>query len=240
VTEQSPITIRVRYFAMLRELLGKGEDTLQVPRGSTASAVFPIVTEGQPRLARLQRSMMLMVNEDYVRGDHVLQDGDELAFIPPVSGGDSQRKLFAITDDVLDQRDVEALVAADDAGAIVTFTGTVRNHARGREVIALDYEAYAPAAEKQLGVIGVEVVERWPGMRIAIHHRTGYLEPGIASVVIACASSHRAEAFAAAAYAIDRIKEIVPIWKKEHYRDGSTWIGSEADYQAEVRAERDS
>jgi molybdopterin synthase catalytic subunit len=81
-------------------------------------------------------------------------------------------------------------------------------------VVALDYEAYEPAAEKQLGVIGVEVVERWPGMRIAIHHRHGYLEPGIASVVIACASSHRAEAFEAAAYAIDRIKQIVPIWKR--------------------------
>ncbi len=229
------ITIRVRYFAILREHLGKGEESIAVPEGTHVSEVYPLVTADHPRLAGLRRSMMLMVNEDYVEPDYVLQDGDEVAFIPPVSGGDAPSKLFAITEEPLDPRDVEALVAADDAGAIVTFTGTVRNHARGRAVIALDYEAYAPAAEKQLGVIGVEIVERWPGMRVAIHHRTGYLEPGVASVVIATASAHRAEAFAAAEYAIDRIKEIVPIWKKEHYADGSVWIGSEADYQAEVR-----
>lgn len=229
------ITIRIRYFAILREHLGKSEESLAVPEGTLVSEVYPLVTGDQPRLANLRRSMMLMVNEDYVEPDYVLQDGDEVAFIPPVSGGDDLPKLFAIVEEPLDPRNVEALVEADDAGAIVTFTGTVRNHARGRAVIALDYEAYAPAAEKQLGVIGVEIVERWPGMRVAIHHRTGYLEPGIASVVIATASAHRAEAFAAAQYAIDRIKEIVPIWKKEHYADGSVWIGSEADYQAEVR-----
>jgi molybdopterin synthase catalytic subunit len=237
VTDQPMIEIRIRYFAMLRELLGRSEETLTIPAGTAASAIYPMVTGGQPRLAAMQRSMMLMVNEEYVRGEHSLADGDELAFIPPVSGGEQPLpKLFDITDAALDPRLVESLVAADDAGAIVTFTGTVRNHARGREVVALGYEAYAPAAEKQLGVIGVEVVERWPGMRIAIHHRTGYLTPGVASVVIACASAHRAEAFAAGEYAIDRIKEIVPIWKKEHYRDGSIWVGSEADYQAEVRA----
>jgi molybdopterin synthase catalytic subunit len=234
VSSNTPITIHVRYFAILREHLGKGGESISVPDGTPVSEVYPLVTSDHPRLAGLRRSMMLMVNEDYVEPDYVLRDGDEVAFIPPVSGGE-QPKLFAITEEPLDPRDVEVLVAADDAGAIVTFTGTVRNHARGRQVIALDYEAYAPAAEKQLGVIGVEIVERWPGMRVAIHHRTGYLEPGIASVVIATASAHRAEAFAAAEYAIDRIKQIVPIWKKEHYSDGSIWVGSEADYQAEIR-----
>ncbi|HYI25030.1 MAG TPA: molybdenum cofactor biosynthesis protein MoaE, partial [Thermomicrobiales bacterium] len=95
-------------------------------------------------------------------------------------------------------------------------------------------EAYVPAAEKQLAVIGAEIDEQWPGVATAIHHRTGYLVPGVASVVIACASAHRSEAFAAASHAIERIKQIVPIWKKEHYADGSTWIGSEADYQVEI------
>ncbi len=104
-------------------------------------------------------------------------------------------------------------------------------------MIALDYEAYVPAAERQLGNIGIEIVERWPSVRTAIHHRIGYLVPGVTSVVIACASPHRAEAFAAASHAIERIKVIVPIWKKEHYADGSVWIGSEADYQAEVKGE---
>lgn len=238
MTDTPSITVTVRLFAVLREQLGRSEQQMRVPEGTTVDALYPLVIAEQPRLAGLRRSIMLMVNEDYVEPGYVLQQGDDVAFIPPVSGGDDTTKLFLITANELDPRDVERLVAADEAGAIVTFTGTVRNHARGLEVIALDYESYAPAAEKQLGVIGVEVIERWPGMRVAIHHRTGYLEPGIASVVIATASAHRAEAFAACEYAIDRIKEIVPIWKKEHYRDGSTWIGTEAEYQAEIRSSR--
>ena len=233
MSSPAPVTITVRYFAILRDLLGKSQDRLEMEPGTTVGSVYPLVIGDNERLARLRRSMMVMVNHEYVDDDYLLNDGDEVAFIPPVSGGEHP-KLFAMTTDPLDPRAVEALVAADDAGAIVTFTGTVRNHARGRHVVALDYEAYEPAAEKQLGVIGVEVVDRWPGMRIAIHHRHGYLEPGIASVVIACASAHRAEAFAAAEYAIDRIKQIVPIWKKEHYVDGSVWVGSEAEYQAEL------
>jgi molybdopterin synthase catalytic subunit len=238
LTDTSTVTIHVRYFAILREHLGRSEETFELPAGTTASQVYPLVIASQPRLAGLQRSMMLMVNQEYVRADHTLADGDELAFIPPVSGGDVELpKLFVVTEDELDPQAVEALVASDDAGAIVTFTGTVRNNARNRDVTALDYEAYAPAAERQLGNIGVEIVERWPSVRTAIHHRTGYLLPGVASVVIACSSPHRAEAFAAASHAIERIKEIVPIWKKEHYADGSVWIGSEADYQQEVRQE---
>ncbi len=236
MTTPATITIQLRYFAVLREHLGRSEETLDVPVGTTTSEAYALVTADQPRLAGLRRSMMLMVNEEYVRGDHMLADGDELAFIPPVSGGDSQLpKLFLVTAEELDPRVVESLVAANDAGAIVTFTGTVRNNACDRDVIALDYEAYVPAAERQLGNIGIEIVERWPSVRTAIHHRTGYLVPGVASVVIACASPHRAEAFAAASHAIERIKVIVPIWKKEHYADGSVWIGSEADYQAEAK-----
>ena len=236
MTSQPAITIRLRFFAILREQLGRSEQALDVPLGTTTGEAFLLATTDQPRLAGLRRSMMLMVNEEYVRGDHVLQDGDELAFIPPVSGGEVVLpKLFVVTADELEPRAVEALVAADDSGAIVTFTGTVRNNARDRDVIALDYEAYVPAAERQLGNIGIEIVERWPSVRTAIHHRTGYLVPGVASVIIACASPHRAEAFAAASHAIERIKMIVPIWKKEHYADGSVWIGSEADYQAEVK-----
>jgi len=234
------ISVHTHYFAMMRELLGTAKETLELPEGATASDAYATLTARVPRLANLERAIMVMVNERYVRGTQVLHDGDELAFIPPVSGGDHQEgelvlhKLFRVTEDPLDPRDVEAAVAGPDAGAIVTFIGTVRDNARGRDVLALDYEAYVPAAEKMLGHIGIEILDRWPGVRTAIAHRTGYLEPGIASVVIACASAHRAEAFAAAEYAIDRIKEIVPIWKKEHYADGSTWVGSEAEYQQEL------
>ncbi len=134
---------------------------------------------------------------------------------------------------------VESLVAGPDAGAIVTFAGTVRDNARGRQVTALDYEAYPSAAEKMLARVGAEAVEQWPGVRIAIAHRFGYLVPGEISVVIATASAHREDAYHASMFAISRIKEIVPIWKKEHYADGSTWVGSELDYQIETgRIER--
>lgn len=229
------ISITVRYFAILREHLGKTEETIQVPVGTTTGAIYAMVTKDHPRLASLQRSIMLMINQEYVRAEQVLSDGDELAFIPPVSGGSRDEvAAFRVIDAEIDPRAVEAVVAAEDAGAIVTFTGTVRDHARGQGVTALDYEAYAPAAEKMLTRIGEEIAERWPGVRTAITHRTGLLRPGETSVVIACSSAHRGEAFAAASFAIERIKEIVPIWKKEHYADGSTWIGSEVDYQRET------
>ena len=237
-TTAPTMTIRVQYFAMMRELIGTSDDTITLPLNATARDAFARVVESTPRLAGLEKSIMLMVNQEYVRGNHVLKDGDELAFIPPVSGGDDDQvtlvKLFQVTDQVIDPRTVEAAVAGPDAGAVVTFSGNVRDNARGRDVQALDYEAYVPAAEKMLAHIGAEIIDRWPSVRTAITHRTGLLQPGETSVVIACASAHRAQAFEAAAYAIDRIKEIVPIWKKEHYADGSTWIGSEAEYQEEI------
>lgn len=215
---------------MFREQLGTGEKTIEIPAGTTAGAAYDAALADAPALTGLANSVMLMVNEEYVTAEHVLQDGDELAIIPPVSGGDHP-KMFTVTAHELDPRDVEALVAGPAEGAIVTFIGTVRDHARGRAVKLLDYEAYESAAEKMLARVGEEAREQWPDVTIAIAHRTGALQPGEASVVIACASAHRDEAYDASSFAISRIKEIVPIWKKEHYEDGSTWVGSEAEYQ---------
>ena len=229
---QSTISVRVLYFAIMRDLLGKSTETLEVPVGTTAGEMFAMAITSKPELARLERSVMVMVNESYADKSAELNEGDEIAFIPPVSGG--EHRLFTVTADVLDPRAVEALVASSSAGAIVTFIGTVRDNARGRDVTALDYEAYAPAAVKMLAQIGAEVAEKWPAVEIAISHRTGYLVPGEASVVIATSSAHREVAYESNSYAISRIKEIVPIWKKEHYADGATWIGSELDYQIET------
>ena len=175
---------------------------------------------------------MLMVNKAYVMHDYVLRDGDELALIPPVSGGAVSR--FRVQLDVLDPRSTESLVAHPGAGAIATFIGTVRDHGRGRAVTHLEYEAYAPAAELCMAQIGDEIRERWGIDHVAIVHRVGSLAVGEASVVISVASAHRDAAFEACRYAIQRIKEIVPIWKKEHYADGATWLGSEHDYQVEI------
>lgn len=225
--------ITVRYFAIMREHLGKSVETMDIPDGTTAGDVFGLATKEAPRLAGLRNAVMVMVNEEYAEPDQPLRDGDDVALIPPVSGGETE-KLFTVTEDVLDPRAIEALVAGPDAGAVVTFAGTVRDNARGMNVVALDYEAYPSAAEKMLARVGAEAVERWPGVRIAIAHRFGNLLPGEASVVIATASAHREEAYHASSFAISRIKEIVPIWKKEFYEDGSTWIGSELDYQIET------
>lgn len=227
--------VQLRYFAIIRELLGRTSERRQVDQGVTAGSLFDLVAAETPRLAPLKRSTMLMVNEEYVSPDHPLADGDEIAFIPPVSGGSpGSNRLFRVQVEPLDARTVEAAVATPGAGAVVTFTGTVRDHARGRTVTALEYEAYEPAAEKILARIGDEIGERWGIDRVAVVHRTGRLTPGEASVVIAVASAHRGEAFAACEYLIDRLKEIVPIWKKELYDDGAVWVGSEADYQRAV------
>lgn len=225
------ITVRMLYFAMFREHIGKQIETFQLPIGTTAGSVFEVVSARYPAVTSMRSSTLVMVNEEYAEPAQELVDGDEVALIPPVSGGDH---LFMCTEAVIDPREIEALVASDDAGALVTFIGTVRNHARNRAVISLEYEAYPPAATKMLAQVGAEAQEQWPGIRIAIAHRFGHLYPGDASVVIACSSAHRDNAYAASSWAISRIKEIVPIWKKEHYADGSAWIGSEHTYQVET------
>lgn len=228
--------INLRYFAIVRETLGRSNEVRELPDGATVGDVLNLLDAEAPRLADMRRSMMLMVNQEYVDAEHPLRDGDEFVLIPPVSGGAIERAgcLFRVTSDPLDPRDVEAVVAAPDTGAVVTFSGTVRDHARGQTVTTLDYEAYAPAAEKMLAQIGDEIRERWGLERVAIAHRTGTLQVGEASVVISVSSAHREAAFDACRYAIERIKQIVPIWKKEFYEGGATWIGSESDYQIET------
>ncbi len=137
---------------------------------------------------------------------------------------------FRVTSDPLDVTAVSAIVSSADCGAVATFVGLVRNENGGRRVLWLEYEAYEPLAVKAFARIDEEAGERWPSIGLAIHHRIGRLEIGEASVVIAAASPHRAEAFAACRYAIERIKQIAPIWKHEHFEGGETWIeGATAD-----------
>jgi molybdopterin synthase catalytic subunit len=224
--------VTVRYFAGLREAAGSSREERTTLEGTTAGDLFAAIAADHPRIAPMQGSTMLMVNRAYVQSDHVLHDGDELALIPPVSGGNAPR--FVVQDAQIDPRAVEALIDDPATGAVVTFIGRVRDHARGQGVSALDYEAYPEAATDMMAVIAGEIRDRWGIEQVAIVHRTGLLLVGEASVVICVASPHRSEAFAACQYAIERLKEIVPVWKKEHYADGATWIGSEADYQREI------
>ncbi len=225
-------TITLRYFAVIREAVGIESEEREVPDGTTADAVARDLGVRFPRLAPLLASTPVMVNAAYADRTAPLREGDEVAFIPPVAGGSSDdTSRFVVTDAVLDAEAVAALVAAPDAGAIVTFVGAVRDHARGRAVQWLEYEAYGAGCLPIFAQIADEARAQWHIGQMAIHHRTGHLRVGDVSVVIAVASAHRQDAFAATAYAIDRLKELAPIWKKEAYADGDTWIGAEAAYQ---------
>jgi molybdopterin converting factor subunit 1 len=223
--------ITLRFFAIVREQIGEAERVIELPAGSRAADALAYVEQQYAALAPLFRTSMMMRNHEYVDRNEALADGDEIAFIPPVSGGDH----FSVHATPLDAAAITRGVERPDAGAVVTFVGAVRDNARGRSVLWLDYEAYPEAAEKMLARIGGELHAQWSVLSVAIEHRTGQLMPGEASVVIAVSSAHRGDAFAAAAHAIERIKQIVPIWKKEAYADGEMWIGSEAAYQLEAR-----
>jgi molybdopterin synthase catalytic subunit len=158
----------------------------------------------------------------------VLREGDEVALLPPVAGGSGGPQQCTISDSALDESEVARRVMGDDAGGLVTFVGAVRDHSRGHSIKFLEYEAYPEMAEREMQKIADEAAERWPGTRVAIAHRIGHLEIGDAAVVIAAASPHRAAAFEACRFAIDTLKQTVPIWKKEVATDGEYWVDDHA------------
>ena len=214
----------------MRELArGAETETLELPAGSTLTDVYKALRLRHPALPD-PGAVRPALNQEFSDWSAAVADGDEVAFVPPVSGGaHGVGVLFELTVDPLDARRLEAAVAHKGAGAICTFTGVVRDSSRGRSVTHLDYEAYAEMATLQMRKIGEEIAERWPEARVAMAHRTGRLEIGEASVVVSVSCPHRAEAIAACKWGIDRLKESVPIWKKEHAADGTYWIeGDEA------------
>ncbi len=221
------------YFALYREELGVRTAQIDLPDGATVSALWEQCVQGHTRLAGLRSVTRFACNNEYVPVETMLHDGDEVAFLPPVSGGstlESGNVFMVVTAEPLRLEDLVAAVEDGANGAVVTFTGVVRHTAdNGRQVVALEYEAYEEMAQAKLVEIAHEIAARWPDVApaaVAIAHRTGRLVVGEASVMIAVASPHRAAAFEACAYAIDRLKEHVPIWKKEIYADGTaTWLG---------------
>jgi len=224
-------TITLRYFAIIRETVGMESEQRVVADGTTAADVAADLSARFPRIAGLLRTSPVMVNAAYADLEAPLAEGDEVAFIPPVAGGTDETPRFAVVDTPLVADEIAALVAVPEAGAVVTFVGTVRNHARGRAVRWLDYEAYAAGCVPIFAQLAEEMRAKWRVIAVAIHHRVGHLVVGDASVVIAVSAAHRQDAFAACEYAIDRLKERAPIWKKEAYEDGEVWIGAEAAYQ---------
>ncbi len=219
------IAVRTRLFARLREQAGTDAESVEVQAGSTVADVYDALRKLHPALETNRESVRAAVNQEFAGWDAVVANGDEVAFIPPVSGGaHAVGVLFELTTAPLDARRLEAAVAHPGAGAICTFTGIVRDSSRGRSVTHLEYEAYAEMATAEMRKIAGEIAERWPQARVAMAHRTGRLEIGEASVVVAASCPHRAEAIDACRWGIDRLKESVPIWKKEHAADGTYWI----------------
>jgi molybdopterin synthase catalytic subunit len=206
------VTVVVRLFAGLRERAGWSSREVEA---ATVADVWPALELGDE-----PEGLLYAVNREYAERGQELQHGDEVALIPPVSGG-----AFRVTDEPLSLEAVVAEVADEQAGGIATFTGTVRRQSRGREVTYLEYEAYAEMAEDVMAQLAAGLLERHELCAVAIHHRVGRVEIGEPSVVIAVSAPHRQAALAACKEAIDTLKETVPLWKKEVYEGGEEWIG---------------
>ncbi len=223
--------VKVRLFAGLRELLGSELDE-PFEGDSVSVAEFRLrLGERYPQLGPHLECAAIAVNEEYVRdGDTRIEAGDTVALIPPVSGGAGEAAEavphFLVTPDPLDRDALRDLVCTDEAGAVVLFEGVVRNHHQGHPVLRLEYEAYPSMAEKQLAAVAREVLAEFAAREVydlAAHHRTGMIEIGEASLLVAVSAAHRRDAFEAALRAVDRIKETVPVWKKEYGPEGAVW-----------------
>lgn len=212
LTYPAGMPVHVRLFAGLRERAGWSQREIQA---ASVADVWPALDLGDE-----PEGLLYAVNKEYAARDRALADGDEVALIPPVSGG-----AFLLSDEPLSLDRVVAEVRSDDAGAIATFTGTTRVRSRGRTVTHLDYEAYEGMAEKTMAEIADALRARYELTEIAIHHRIGRVGIGETSVVIAVSAPHRGDALAACKDAIDELKERVPLWKKEVYEGGEEWIG---------------
>ncbi|HVU53225.1 MAG TPA: molybdenum cofactor biosynthesis protein MoaE [Polyangia bacterium] len=232
------MTITVLYFAMLRERARRERETVTLAPGSDVAAARAEIARLHPELAALLPRVQAAVNRAMAADAHALAEGDELALIPPVAGGsgsppvpggsgDGRPARIAIGPRALALDDVVAAVAgAGERGGVVTFAGVVRRDGHAiRDVVRLEYEAYAEMALEVLTAIADELERELPGARVAIHHRVGALAVGETAVVIAAAAPHRAEAFTACRAAIDRLKERAPIWKKEIGESGEEWLG---------------
>jgi molybdopterin synthase catalytic subunit len=209
------VRVTVKLFAGLRERAGTGERDVELPDGAAVADVWAALG-----LDEEPGGLLYAVNREYAEPGRALAEGDEVALIPPVSGGS-----FRLVEGPIGVDAVIAEVADDQAGAIATFQGTVRARSRGRKVVALEYEAYAGMAESVIAEIAEEAKARYELCAVAVTHRLGRVEIGETSVAIAVSAPHRQDALAACKDVIDALKERVPLWKKELYEGGEEWIG---------------
>jgi len=227
--------VNVLFFGITHDLTGFAQEQVEVPEGENLEGLRRRYETRFPRLVSVGDVLLLAVNEEIAKGSTPLRDGDEVAFMPPVSGG-AGGDFFRITRSPISASDLAIQLRAAKDGAVVTFEGIVRNHSRGRATLYLEYEAYEPMAIRRMEELGCEAKQKFAIDGIGMIHRLGRLEIGETSVAIIVTAEHRRAAFEACQYAIDRLKQIVPIWKKEYFADGAVW--AEGEGQTRVVIER--
>ena len=223
------MNIEVLLFARLRELVGHDRVVVQRQELITVRDVWDGLRAQYPQVEGFGKSLLVSVNHEFAVWDTAVKEGDELAFFPPVSGGEETRfsHVIQITRSPIQIEPLVNQLRQPEDGAVVVFDGIVRNHSRGRKTLHLEYEGYEPMALRKMEEIVSSARSRWSVNRIGIVHRLGRLEIGEASVVIVVTSAHRKAAFEAGQYVIDTLKKTVPIWKKEFFADGEVWVEGE-------------
>jgi molybdopterin synthase catalytic subunit len=225
--------VRVLFFGRLKDIVGKSEEQAELSDGARVEDLFERYGRSFPELAKFRPSVVASVNQEFAEWRAPLASGDEVAFLPPVSGGATpsgaalDEDIFALIRTTIATTEIVAQLKAAEDGAVVMFEGIVRNHSAGRSTLYLEYEAYESMALAQMRQIGAEMREKFSIRRFAMVHRLGRLEIGETAVLIVVCSAHRAAAFDACRFGIDTLKRNVPIWKKEYFRDGAAWADGE-------------
>jgi molybdopterin converting factor subunit 1 len=224
--------VRVLFFGVLKDLIGCGSEELTLPEQATAADVMEHYQEQITRLRGLAHAIAISINQEYAAADAPLHAGDEIALLPPVSGGaspgpDANESQVRLTREPINTASILERLKQPEDGAAVVFEGIVRNHSRGRKTLFLHYEAYEEMALKQLVALAQQARAKFEIDNAAIVHRLGHLEIGDISVLMVVVSAHRAAAFEACRWLIDTLKKTVPIWKKEHFVDGAIWADGE-------------
>jgi len=223
--------VHVLFFGRLKDIVGRAEESAEIPEGSRVEDLFSRYRSSFPALDGLRPSVAASVNQELAEWAATLRSGDEVAFLPPVSGGavtEATRDWVEIVHNPIPTQSILNRVKGPEEGAVVVFDGIVRNHTGGRRTLYLDYEAYEPMALEKMRELSAALRARFQVSGLAIVHRLGRLEIGESSVVIAVSAPHRAVAFDACRFAIDTLKRSVPIWKKEYFADGAVWADGEA------------
>jgi molybdopterin converting factor subunit 1 len=217
--------VRVLFFGVLKDLVGRTGESLELPDGAVVREVLSHYLSEVPRMREALASIAVAVNQEYAGAETVLRSDDEVALLPPVSGGSG--KAASIVRDAIDTQGVLARIKRGEDGAAVVFEGVVRNQTRGRRTLYLEYEAYEEMALDQMEGLAEQALKQFQVREVRLVHRLGRLEIGETSVLIVVGSAHRAAAFDACRWLIDTLKRTVPIWKKEFFEDGAVWADGE-------------